>query len=529
MSRLDALVDQVAFGRRPPAPSASLGVYLGPELLCVSECRRDKDGRLAVERVVRIPIPSDGKPAATTMSADFLSDPVRIADLARRPLEQVRWGVRRARVTLSHHLGLLRYFSMPAVDRRFLRSAVPIEAKKYIPIPFDALAYDFQTAPLPADASGRGRLGVLMAVTQSKSIAAIHRLLEALGLQADGLEVAPCSALRLWRAADPTRPAEPFAHVHMDGGNVRVMICSGGVPVFFREVFLGGDPAPSDQRRIDLAGCLSFVQKQFGLGKLSQVRVSGGGSDLERWRAAFAQEVGADAVLQDTAGLLGVKEGDWGVYASLGASAHSLFPAGVELDLAATDRVGEDERAAARDLMLAGAAAAVLLGATGAFQSAAAGYRTRELRRYEVDPQVAATLRGQTASGIDLLLRGMQAQLDILGAVSSAERPRLSRVLREVVAALPEEAWLERCSAADPIGGGRSPMTLSLRGRVRAQTVAAEQALAFQFKEKLLASPLGRSFEVQIAVRNAGGPEAAAAAAAAQGRTAFELELRAKR
>jgi hypothetical protein len=37
-------------------------------------------------------------------------------------------------VTLSHHLGLLRYFAMPAIDRRFWKTSVPLEAKKYIPI-----------------------------------------------------------------------------------------------------------------------------------------------------------------------------------------------------------------------------------------------------------------------------------------------------------------------------------------------------------------------------------------------------------
>ncbi|MDE2291136.1 MAG: pilus assembly protein PilM, partial [Elusimicrobia bacterium] len=331
-----------------------------------------------------IPIPSEGKaPGATaTMSTDFLSDPAKIAGLVRQSMSQLRWNSKSVRVTLSHHLGLLRYFAMPAVERRFLPSAVPLEAKKYIPIPFDVLAHDYQAVPLPPDAGGKPRLGVLIAVTQKKNIENVKGLLASLGLTLAGIEVAPLSVLRLWQTIEPAKDPAPFVHVHFDGGSVRIMVVERGVPVFFREVFLGADAVLADLRKIDLSGCLSFVSKQLGLAGISRLRVSGSLPNLPELMDALAQEAGLPAQVQDTPKLLSIKSGDWGGYAALGASAYSLAPVAA-IDLAAADRVSDDELRAARNIVLGGAALAALLCGSGLTKSASYSYRARELHRYQ--------------------------------------------------------------------------------------------------------------------------------------------------
>ncbi|HEX4046770.1 MAG TPA: pilus assembly protein PilM, partial [Elusimicrobiota bacterium] len=276
MSKLDALVEQLAFGADPAKGGSCLGLYLSPEVVYLSETH-SAAGKLVVDHMVRIPIPVESKAAGATatMNTDFLADPAKIGGMIRQSMSQLRWNSKNVRVTLSHHLGLLRYFAMPGMDRRFLRSAVPLEAKKYIPIPFDVLAHDFSAAPLPSDATGKQRLGILIAVTQKKNIANVQGLLASLGLTLVGLEVAPCSVLRLWQTADPQKDGSAYAHVHIDGGSVRIMVVDHGVPVFFREVFLGADAGAADMRKIDLSGCLAFVQKQLGLATVSRLHVSG--------------------------------------------------------------------------------------------------------------------------------------------------------------------------------------------------------------------------------------------------------------
>lgn len=544
MSAFDDLVEQIAFGRETAKPSTSLGLYLSPDVVYLSETHL-KDGKLVVDHLVRIPIPADPKKAASTgtMSTDFLTDPARIAGPIRQSMSQLRWNSKNVRVTLSHHLGLLRYFPMPAMEQRFLRSAVPLEAKKYIPIPFDVLAHDFSTVPLPPDAGGKSRLGVLIAVTQKNNLANVQALLTALGLKLAGLEVAPVSALRLWQAIDPPKAPAPFAHVHIDGANVRVMVVDKGVPVFFREVFLPGDASVTDMRKIDLTGCLSFVQKQLGLAGLSQVRVSGNVPELDKLREGFAAETKLAAVIQDTPKLLAIKSGDWGGYAALGASAYSLAPTAA-IDLAASDRVTEEERHVARDVLILGAVFAFLFAAAGLFKSATYTYRAQELHQYErkIDPDIKDTLGSLDSGAIDGMLRDMQSQLDQIRSVTIPRHPKVSIVLKQVIDSMPERVWLEHISVANPLyGADKTPLTLTLQGHAQDKTVSDEQSQVFQFKENLIKDPiLGKAFEISLSVQKqtsalddaaaaGGGLDPKTLAAKFEERTSFTLEMKSKR
>lgn len=537
-AKIDQMIDTLAFGKAKPAAGPCLGLYLSPEMLYIAETRPGKGGAVTVDHLVRIPIPPDGKAAAAgtmTMSTDFLADPVKIAGLIRQSMSQTRWNSKNVVVTLSHHLGLLRYFPMPPMDRRFLITSVPIEAKKYIPIPFDALAHDFQAEAMPPDAAGKPRLGVLIAVTQNKNLANIQGLLTSLGLNLIGLEVAPCSVLRLWQAVEPAKGPEPFVQAHFDGGNVRIMICDRGLPVFFREVFMGATASLGDQRKVDMTGCLSFAQKQLGLTGISKIKLSGTPATLGPWKDAFATETGVPVEIQDTAKLLSIKGGDWGGYAAIGASTRASSPSAVTIDLATKDRVGDDERQTARDIIIAGMAAAALIAGVGIFQATTYSQRAKVLNEYKIDPDVEAALQGLRPSDIDLKLVEMKDQLEKLRGVTGTERLPISSVLRDVVALMPENMWLTKVTVLNPLLTEKAGLEFSLSGRVRGATGAEEQDTAFQFKEILLRDPnLGKQFDVQISVQGkgvtpdagGGGLDPEALARRLESRTEFVIDMR---
>jgi hypothetical protein len=543
MPKIDELIEQLAFGVETGKVTSCLGLYLGPDVVYLSETHVE-GGKLVVDHMVRIPIPADGKGAGATatMNTDFLADPTKIGGLIRQSMSQLRWNSKNVRVTLSHHLGLLRYFAMPAMEPRFLRSAVPIEAKKYIPIPFDLLAYDYAAAPLPpSDAGGKKRLGILIAVTQKKNIEHVQGLLALLKLNLVGLEVAPCSVLRLWQAAAPQKDSSAYAHIHIDGGSVRIMVVDRGVPVFFREVFLGEDAGLSDMRKIDLSGCLSFVQKQLGLAGVTRLHVSGNLPDLSGLADAFGRETGLTASIQDTPKMLSVKSADWGGYASLGASAQPPESAPPALNLAAVGRVTHEERQTARDILIAGVIAAVMLAGAGLLQTATYAYHAQELHRYQkkLDPDAALAFSGLQPQGIDALLKDMTLQLGQLHAVvASNRRLKISEVLKEIIGAMPEKLWLDHLAITNDLVASNKPFDVVLSGHVQDQSVAEEQALAFNFKESLIRNPLlGKSFEISISVQKLAdsqmgalaAPDTKALADKLERRTQFQLELKAKK
>lgn len=536
--QLDQLIDQIAFGKAKEASGPCLGLYLSPETIYIAETKV-KGAAVTVDHLVRIPIPPDGKAAAgtMTMSTDFLSDPAKVGGLIRQSMSQIRWNSKNVVVTLSHHLGLLRYFPMPPMERRYLKTAVPVEAKKYIPIPFETLAHDFQAAPMPPDPAGKPRNGVLIAVTQTKNQANIQGLLQNLGLNLIGLEVAPCSVMRLWQAIEPPKGSEPFVQVHFDGGSVRIMIYDRGLPVFFREVFLGAAATVADQRKIDMTGCLSFAQKQLGLAAVSKIKLSGTPATLGPWVEAFTQETGVKAEIQDTAKLLSIKGGDWGGYAAIGASTRGTVTSALTLDLAAKDRVAEDERQVARDIIIAGMALGAVIALTGVFQAAGYSHRAQELNNYVVEEDVKNALSGLQPVEIDMKLQEMRDQLKKLKQISGGEKPVLSTILRDIVEIMPDNLWLDKLTIINPLGDDKAVLEISLHGHARGQSSAEEQDLAFQFKEILLHDPRLSKFDVQIAVQGK-APSAAETTAGLdpatlqrrlEDRTEWTIDLKGKR
>ncbi len=537
---VDELIDTLAFGKAKAIAGPCLGLYLSPEMVYIAETRHGKDGKISIDHLVRIPIPLAGKSATgtMTMSMDFLSDPAKIGALIRQSLSAIRWNSKNVVVTLSHHLGVLRYFPMPLIERRFLRTSVPIEAKKYIPISFDSLTSDFQAELMQPDSSGKPRLGVLIAVTQNKNLAHIAGLLASLELNLIGLEVAPCSVLRLWRAVEPARSSAPFVQVHFDEDVIRIMICDRGLPVFFREVFMGGAATLSDQRKVDMTGCLAFAHKQLGLNSISKIKLSGTPAALGHWKDAFTAETGVPAEIQDTAQMLSIKSGDWGGHAAIGASMRAAVASAVTINLAATDGVGEDERQVARDIIIAGMVFGVCIACVGIFQALTYNQRAKALKNYSLAPDVKAALGGLQAPEIDAMLVEMQEQSLRLNAVTKSQRLPISSYLRDIIELMPENMWLIKITATNPLADDAATFEIRLLGRVRGSTVGEEQSAVSKFSDTLRLNPnLKPLFDVNMTfTKHSAAPVQAglsldpeALARTFEGRTEFTITLKGKR
>jgi hypothetical protein len=507
MANFDDLIDKIAFGKTAPKPGPVLGLYLSPEVIYIAETHLEK-GKIVVSHLVRIPVPAPEKgvsgPAATgTLNTDFLVNNAKLSVLIRQSMSTISWSTKDCFVTLSHHLGLLRYFAMPAVDKRFWGASVPLEAKKYIPIPFDALSHDFQVAPLPPDATNKPRQAALISVTQRKNLQNITALLSDLDLKLIGMEVAPCSVLRMWEALDQPRQGKTHCQVHFDGGNIRILLADRGLPVFFRELFLGKETSLSDLRKIDLGGCAGFAQKQLGAGQVNQVYVSGSVPNLAEWQEAFAKETGQQVEVHDTPTRLGIKGGDWGGYAAIGASLRLLSQSPMTLDLGQIGRVSDEERRTARDLMLVSTLLAVFFSAVGLYRNATYSYRARELSKYQSAPDVEAAFTGKGPPEIDTMLREMNSQSQS-ALIVLREPTKPTVILQDLVNALPDNTWLVDMNLKNPINrtmGGDPEM--NFQGRAKAASIAFEQDLAFEYREKLLKTGLlGKLFpDIQISVQ----------------------------
>jgi hypothetical protein len=533
----DELVEKVAFGDSALKLSSSLGMYLSPDTIYLAQTSLVRSGKLVVEHLVRIPVPivddrKDPGAMTATLNTSFLTENQKLGTLIQQSMSQFKWSSKHVMVTLSHHLGLLRYFTMPAVERRFWNSAVPMEAKKYIPIPFAALSYDYQCIPLPPEAGNRARQGTLIAVTQKQNLANITAMLQSFGLTIAGLEIAPCSTLKLWQALDRSVGTGTYCQVHFDGGDVRILVADKGFPVFFREVFLGAEANVSDQRKLDLGGCIAFAQKQLAVGSVGRIAVSGSSPDLPAWKDAFSRELGLPVAVQDTAGMLGIKSGDWGGYSAIGASLRFQLRSAVTLDLGAVGRVSEDEKTVARDILLVGGVVSLWFLLMGLLSLGTYGLRAREFGALRRDRRIEEVFGKKTDGDIDDMFKKMRAQNTLTMDLCAANRVRMIDLIKDIVDVLPANAFLNKLSINRPLVAGSAAPSLNINGHVVAEDSAREQDLSFDFQRRLSSSTIvGKMFPaIKVTVQAAAtGLEAGAARnakaynAALENRTSFIL------
>ncbi|MBI3297466.1 MAG: hypothetical protein HYZ75_04845 [Elusimicrobia bacterium] len=486
-------IEQLSFGRSMPHMESCLGIHLSPEAIFLSEVKAEK-GRPQVMHLLKLPMPgsSAGKQTKTaaTLSSDFLADIDKVAAVISKALSEGSWKSKHAMVSLSSEFGILRFFTMPWMDRRFWKSAVPVEAKKYIPIPFQTLASDFQVFALPPGADKKPRLGALYGVTQRKSLESLRKLVEKLGLILVGTELAPVSVERLWDTLSPETAATSYAQVHFDGGQTRILVSDKGVPVFYREVLLADDATVMDRRKVDLVGCVDFTRKQLGLGEPKNARVSGQVGDIKSWQDAFAQDLGQPVAYQDTDKLLGLRGGQWGGYASIGAALRHLVGGSLSLDLSAIGKISDEDRRAATTILTIGAALTGIMVLVGGTRTAMLHSSEAKLKLLTTEGGVYTVFRGKKAEDIANIITSMRDKINSFGALTAQQTP-LTRIFEIIAERIPESAWVNDIKYENPLSldGRRSLRVLTLSGAVSDKSRAIEQEVAYRLGDNLRSDP----------------------------------------
>ncbi|TBR22317.1 hypothetical protein EPO15_08320 [bacterium] len=490
MSLADS-IEQLSFGRSLPRIDSCLGLYLAPDAIYLSEVKAEK-GRPQVLHLLKLPMPAAAAKAtrtAGTLSAEFLPDVDKVAAVVSKALGEGSWKSKHVMVTLSSEFAILRYFTMPYIDRRFWKSAVPVEAKKYIPIAFTTLALDYQVYVLPPGADKKPRLGALFGVTQKKSLESLRQLVTKLGLTLVGTELAPVSVERLWDAVIPDTVGSPYAQVHFDGGQIRTIVSDKGVPVFYREALLADDATVMDRRKVDLVACVDHTRKTTSLSELKSVRVSGQIGDIKAWQDAFAQDLGQPVAYQDVDKLLGLRGGQWGGYACIGAALRHLIEGPLTMDLSAIGKISDEDRRAATTILALGGVFAAYFLLVGGFRTYTLSSQQAELRRImNSGGGVYAAFKGKRAEDISITINSMRDKINSFGALTAQQTP-LTRIFEIVAERIPDSAWVQDFKYQNPLSldGKPSVRTLELSGGVSDKSRAIEQEVAYRFGDNLRA------------------------------------------
>lgn len=489
MTKLEQLIEQLSFGRTQPRLSSCLGLYVSEDALYLAEVRLGVDKPI-VSHLLRVPIVAKGgkdTKIAGTLNSDTLAETERLAELLKPAIAQSRFSSQHVAVTLFNQFGLLRYFTLPKIDRKYWKTAVPAEAKKYIPLPFENTVQDFQVVDAVSNGDTK-RLASYFAITYKSNFEGIKALLEKLNLKLAGLEISSVSVSRLWgRLSGTMEEPTSYTYVHLEPLVARILIADKGMPVFSREVPITGDPK-LDQRKVDLSGCLDFCRKQLSIEPSRNIWLtSESGPDAAVWKDFFAQETNLVVELKNPSQGLGLKQGGWGAQAAIGASLRGLTGSPLTLDLDPSNKVRDDDRRAAFSLMRMAAIITAFFLFMGGLSFANAWMTSSKARALRQKTGVIAAFEGKSADQILAMIQKMEQNAGVLGGFVN-RKVKLAYVLEDIADSVPNSLWITDVTAQSAISNGVLMATgagLKLAGHVQGESSGAEQDTAILFKNTI--------------------------------------------
>ncbi|OGS13626.1 MAG: hypothetical protein A2234_00060 [Elusimicrobia bacterium RIFOXYA2_FULL_58_8] len=320
----------------------TLGIFISPKEICIAQIKTGKDARPIPEHLVKFPTGftvKEGMLRPLSLNNEFFGEKASWLAPFAQALKQVSWGASSVVVSLSPQFAILRYFVMPRVDRKFWNKSIPLESKKYIPVSFDEVVYDFDVSPVD---DGK-KLGVLFGLTQRKSVEFIINTLKVNGLDLAAVEIGPASLERLFGFID-AKDHESKGYIHFAGGSTYMMFSNSGFPVLYRETEGDASGSMSERKRLDIKGAVQFVDRYVGGGaKYQNICLSGDGTDI--WKPLAEKEAETIPVsIWDPFEVCSIKDGSVAALFAFGAALRNRMALNPRLDISGISSAAKIEK-----------------------------------------------------------------------------------------------------------------------------------------------------------------------------------------
>ncbi len=427
---------------------AFLGVYVSPKEISIAQMKIGKDSKPEPEHLVTFPTGfavKEGMLRPLSLNHEFFSEKAPWLAPFKQAIKSVSWDTSSAVVTLSPQFAILRYFVMPAIERRFWSKSIPLESKKYIPVSFEEVVYDFNAVP----ADGGKKLGVLFGLTQRKSVEFLTETLKSAGLTLAALEVSAVSLERLLGFTD-AQDHDAKGYIHFAAGTTLMMFSHGGYPVLYRETDSDAGGTMSDRRRLDINGAVQFVDRYVGGKDYKKIMLSGDGA--EGAKPAAEKEAAPIAVeVWDCAKTCGLKGNEAAGLFAAGAALRERVPGRLKLDVSGVSTAAALEKQVQSyvwnvTFMLGGFLLLLALIAQARLMminSRLVGLNSRVMDVSELEGSDADTIRAK--------IERIQADAKMLTSLTQDANtlaPKLSAIADQI----PQPLWIVDINYSSPLG-----------------------------------------------------------------------------
>ncbi len=481
-------LSEILIGKNMKAHPDCLGIYIGLDELYMAQTAR-KDGGVVLESLVRVPINGVDRSALKPLDlneAFFLMD--KWTEALAKVMSKKQWKTKRVVVSLAPAFCLLRHFVIPQmIERRTWKTAVPMQALKYIHFPHDKESvhayhvYEFETA-----ATKQKRLGVVFAMTSKTIIDRLHKGLKSCGLELVSVEPSSLSLGRAFNDSDKEAVGTGGRIYSFFGKDVaNFVFLNENSPVLLREVEISGS-LPAERRRFEITNCTEFIAKQLEKDPFEEAVIAG--VDVEQWIPALEADSKKPVRRWNLSEVYGIETRSVGEIAAIGASTKFFDRKTPDIDFVKGNRLSDYEVGASVTMWcVAGLAVLILLALMGK------GYwKVAQMKQTLKQKEASYTTKlpdfeGLSASQIQSNLNKIKNQNSTLQTLLRNDHP-ITPILVELTDTIPQDVWITRVNYSDEYprksAEGRA---VTLDGQIKSATKDGRDdfALGNKFKDSL--------------------------------------------
>ena len=329
-------------GLKRPQFKNCIGIYISLTDIYVAQIM-EKSGGIEVDSLVKLAlkdIRSDLlRPAE--LNEGFFSSPKHWLEPIKKIIDSKEWATKDVVVSLASNFSVYRHFVMPDTPRRFWKSAVPLQARKYIHYPFERAVYDFSIRPFYADLTKTRQLEVVFALTSKIIVGTLETGMKSIGLNLAAVETAPLSVFRLFNQTDKEAQknvGQIYANFSSYEG--QFLFAINNTPVLLREVEV--NPSMGTRNRLEVNNCIDFISKQIEKNVFEDIVVISQPSQMD-WSPLLEMETKKNVRKWNIEDIFGFKVSGFAEIAAMGACLKFANNEVVDIDLTKKHRSSTEE------------------------------------------------------------------------------------------------------------------------------------------------------------------------------------------
>jgi type IV pilus assembly protein PilM len=201
-----------------------IGVDIGSSSAKVVQLRKER-GRAVLETYGELSLGPYGN---VEVGRAVKLPPEKVAEAVKDLLKEANVSTADCALTVPMRSSMTAVITVPTYDDERLKTMVPIEARKYIPVPMSQVTLDWFKIPHPADEDGarRDQTDVMIVAIHNETLDSMSRVVEDAQLNASFFEIEMFSTIR--SVIDPNEPTATMI-IDVGAGATKAYIVERGV------------------------------------------------------------------------------------------------------------------------------------------------------------------------------------------------------------------------------------------------------------------------------------------------------------